>query len=111
MEQFQISSLVPHSQVPQPTLRCGSGEGTPQELGILLWSHITQKISMVVTKTWCFLENCIRGQATDVGVTHFPSLVARQEAVLGRRAFATWVAARLPLVLETNTSDENEQIL
>ena len=99
------------SQVPRPTQRCGSGEGTPQELGILLWSHITQKISMVITKTWCFLENCIRGQATDVGVTHFPSLVARQEAVLGRRAFATWVAARLPLVLETNTSDENEQIL
>ena len=45
---------------------------------------------MVITKTWCFLENCIRGEATDVGVTHFPSLVALLEAVLGRRAFATW---------------------
>ena len=89
----------------------GREKEPPQELGILLWSHITRNISMVINKTWCFLENCIRGQATDVGVTHFPSLVTRQEAVLGRRAFATWVAARLQLVLETNASDENEQIL
>ena len=60
---FQKFWLTP-SQVPQPTLRCGSGEGTPQELGILLWSHITHKISVVITKTWCFLENCIHGHWT-----------------------------------------------
>ena len=90
------------SQVPRPTLRCGSGERTPQELGKKLWSHITQQFSRVVTKIWCFLENCIRWEATDVGFTHFPSLVARQEAVLCQCAFATWVAwvsARLPLAV------------
>ena len=35
---------------------------------------------------------------------HCSALVARQEVVLGRRVFAN-------CVLETNTSDENEQIL
>ena len=50
---------------------------------------------MVIIKSWCLLENCVRGEATDVGVTHSSSSVARQEAVLGRCAFATWVGARL----------------
>ena len=77
--------LLPPSQVP----RSQSGERTPQELGISLWSHITQNFQWWSSKVWCLLENCIRGQATDIGVTHFPSLVAQQEAVLGRRAFAT----------------------
>ena len=71
-------------------LESQSGERTPQELGISLWSHITQQFSMVVTKSWCLLENCTRWEATDVGFTHFPSLVAWQEAVLGQCAFATW---------------------
>ena len=71
-------------------LESQSGERTPQELGISLWSHITQHFQWWSSKVWCLLENCIRGQATDIGVTHFPSLVAQQEAVLGRLAFATW---------------------
>ena len=76
-------------------LESQSGERTPQELGKKLWSHITQKFSWVIIKSWCLLENCTHGEATDVGVTHSQSLVARQEAVLGRCAFATWVGARL----------------
>ena len=85
------------SQVPRPNLRCGSGERTPQELGKKLWSHKTQKISMVIIKSWCLLENCVRGEATDVGVTHSSSSVARQEAVLGHLPFATWVTSHLQL--------------
>ena len=85
----QTQSVVPTSQVPRPNLRCGSGERTPQELGKKLWSHITQKISMVIIKSWCLLENCTRGEATDVGVTHSSSSVAQQEAVLGHLPFAT----------------------
>ena len=81
--------VVGVSQVPRPNLRCGSGERTPQELGKKLWSHITQKISMVIIKSWCLLENCTRGEATDVGVTHSSSSVAQQEAVLGHLPFAT----------------------
>ena len=52
---------------------------------------------MVITKIWCLLENCARREATDVGVTHLPSLVARQEAVLGHLPFATWVTSHLQL--------------
>ena len=43
------------------------------------------------------LENCVGGEATDVGVTHSSSLVARQKAVLGHLPFATWVTSRLQL--------------
>ena len=71
-------------------LESQSGERTHQELGKKLWSHITQNFSRVIIKSWCLLENCTHGEATDVGVTHSQSLVARQEAVLGRCAFATW---------------------
>ena len=52
---------------------------------------------MKITKCRCFSENCTCGQASDVGVTHLPSLVAQQEAVLGHLAFATWVTSRLQL--------------
>ena len=102
MSSSQASCQYP-SQVPRPTLRCGLGERTPQELGSELWRHTNQKDSMEITKSWCFFENCTCGQASDVGATHLPSLVARQEAVLGHRAFATWVAAHLQLhVTATN---------
>ena len=52
---------------------------------------------MVITKIWCLLENCVCGEATDVGVTHSSSSVARQEAVLGHLPFATWVTSHLQL--------------
>ena len=94
---WQWQKVTQLSQVPRPNLRCGSGERTPQELGKKLWSHKTQKISMVIIKSWCLLENCVRGEATDVGVTHSSSSVARQEAVLGHLPFATWVTSHLQL--------------
>ena len=37
---IQIPSQALPSHVPRRTLWCGSGEGTPQELEILLWRHI-----------------------------------------------------------------------
>ena len=58
-------------------LESQSGERTPQELGKKLWSHITQNFSRVITKSWCLLENCTHGEATDAGVTHSHSLVAQ----------------------------------
>ena len=44
---------------------------------------------MEISINWCLLEQCTCEEASDVGVSHSTSLVALQEPVLSRLAFAT----------------------
>ena len=76
------------SQVPRLTWKSVGWTNPPGAGKKTLESH-TQIFSMVIIKSWCLLENCTRGEATDVGVTHSSSSVAQQEAVLGHLPFAT----------------------